>query len=56
MGEILEEQDAMELAEKFSRADVRKILLLACANLRAKSETNESKAVALKKLSEIFSR
>ena len=56
MGEILEERDAMELAEKFSRTDVRKILLLACANLRAKSETNESKAAALKKLSEIFSR
>lgn len=56
MGEILEERDAMELAEKFSRPDVRKILLLACANLRAKSESNEQKAIALKKLSEIFSR
>lgn len=56
MGEILEERDAMELAEKFSRPDVRKILLLACANLRAKSENNEQKAAALKKLSELFSR
>lgn len=56
MGEILEEQDALELAEKFSKADVRKILLLACANLRAKSEENEQKVSALKKISELFSR
>lgn len=56
MGELLEERDAAELSEKFSRADVRKILLLACANLRAKSDTNEQKAAALKKLSELFSR
>lgn len=56
MGEILEERDALELTEKFSKADVRKILLLACANLRAKSDNNEQKAVSLKKLSELFSR
>lgn len=56
MGEILEERDAMELAEKFSKSDVRKILLLACANLRAKSDANEQKVAGLKKLSEIFSR
>lgn len=55
MGEVLEEQEAFELAEKYSKPDVRKILLLACANLRAKSEENEQKVSALKKMSELFS-
>ncbi len=56
MGEILEEQDAFELLNRFSKSDVRKILLLACANLRAKSEENEQKAASLKKISELISR
>lgn len=53
MGEILEEQDALELVEKYSKQDVKKIILLSAANLRAKSPDNEQKANALKRLSEI---
>lgn len=53
MGEILEEQDALELTEKYSKQDVRKIILLSAANLRAKSPDNEQKFNMLKKLSEI---
>ncbi|HBH95347.1 MAG TPA: hypothetical protein DDX91_06310 [Ruminococcaceae bacterium] len=53
MGEILEEQDALELAEKYSKQDVRKIILLSAANLRAKSPDNEQKSSLLKKMSEI---
>ncbi len=52
MGEILEEQDALELTEKYSKQDVRKIILLSAANLRAKSPNNEQKANMLKKLAD----
>lgn len=55
MGEILDEQDCFALAEKYSKQDVKKILLLSAANLRAKSPDNEQKANNLKKLSEIVS-
>lgn len=53
MGEILDEQDVFELTEKYSKQDVKKIILLSAANLRAKSPDNEQKANALKRLSEI---
>lgn len=56
VGEVLEEKDAYELADKFSKSDVRKLLLLSCANLRAKSEENEQRVVAIKKMSELFLR
>ena len=52
MGELLDEQEATALLDRFSTTDIRLILLFACANLRAKSPDNEQKAAALKKLSE----
>ena len=52
MGELLDEQEATALLDRFSAVDIRQILLFACANLRAKSPDNEQKAAALKKLSE----
>lgn len=48
----MEEQDALELTEKYSKQDVRKIILLSAANLRAKSPNNEQKANMLKKLAD----
>ena len=56
MGEILEEQDVLELAEKYSKQDVKKIILLSAANLRAKSPDNEQKANAIKRLSDVVIR
>lgn len=52
MGELLDEQEAAALLDRFSAPDIRSMLLFACANLRAKSPDNEQKAAALKKLSE----
>lgn len=52
MGELLDEQEAAALLDRFSAVDIRQILLFACANLRAKSPDNDQKATALKKLSE----
>lgn len=52
MGELLDEQEAVALLDRFSAVDIRQILLFACANLRAKSPDNDQKATALKKLSE----
>ena len=52
MGELLDEQEAAALLDRFSAVDIRSMLLFACANLRAKSPDNEQKAAALKKLSE----
>ena len=52
MGELLDEQEAAALLDRFSAPDIRQMLLFACANLRAKSPDNEQKAAALKKLSE----
>ena len=52
MGELLDEQEAAALLDRFSAIDIRQILLFASANLRAKSPDNEQKATALKKLSE----
>ena len=52
MGELLDEQEAAALLDRFSAPDIRNMLLFACANLRAKSPDNEQKAAALKKLSE----
>lgn len=56
MGEILDEREVSSLLEKYGRADLRKLLLLASANLRAKSPENDQKANALKKLAEGLSR
>lgn len=56
MGEILEEQDALELADRYSKQDVRKILLFASANLRGKSVNNEQKSAYLKKMSDLVSK
>ena len=56
MGELLEEQDALELVEKYSKQDVKKILLMSAANLRAKSPDNEQKANAIKRMSHIVIR
>ena len=52
MGELLDEQEAAALLDRFSAIDIRQILLFASANLRAKSPDNDQKAAALKKLSE----
>jgi tRNA nucleotidyltransferase (CCA-adding enzyme) len=52
MGEILDEHEVTALLEKYSKADLRKLLLMASANLRAKSPENDQKANNLKKLSE----
>ena len=52
MGELLDEQEAAALLDRFSPADIRQLLLFASANLRAKSPDNEQKAAVLKKLSE----
>ena len=52
MGELLDEQEAAALLDRFSAVDIRSMLLFACANLRANSPDNEQKAAALKKLSE----
>ena len=52
MGELLDEQEAVALLDRFSAIDIRQILLFASANLRAKSPDNDQKATALKKLSE----
>lgn len=54
MGELLDEQEAVALLDRFSTTDVRQILLFACANLRAKSPDNDQKATSLKKLSEFI--
>lgn len=54
MGELLDEQEAVALLDRFSNAEIRLLLLFACANLRAKSPDNEQKAAALKKLSEFI--
>ncbi len=56
MGELLEEQDALDLVEKYSKQDVKKILLMSAANLRAKSPDNEQKANAIKRLSDVVIR
>lgn len=56
MGEILDEHEVNSLLEKYSRADLRKLLLLASANLRAKSPENDQKANNLKKLAESLSK
>lgn len=56
MGEILDEHEVSSLLEKYSRADLRKLLLLASANLRAKSPENDQKANNLKKLAESLSK
>ena len=56
MGEILDEREVSSLLEKYSKADLRKLLLLASANLRAKSPENDQKANALKKLADGLSR
>lgn len=56
MGELLEEQDALELVEKYSKQDVKKILLMSAANLRAKSPDNEQKANAIKRMSDAVIR
>ena len=56
MGELLEEQDALELVEKYSKQDVKKILLMSAANLRAKSPDNEQKANAIKRMSDVVIR
>lgn len=56
MGEILDEREVTALLEKYSRVDLRKLLLLASANLRAKSPENDQKANALKKLADGISR
>lgn len=56
IGEILDEREVSALLEKYSRVDLRKLLLLASANLRAKSPDNDQKANALKKLADGISR
>lgn len=52
MGEILDEHEVASLLEKYGKADLRKMLLLASANLRAKSPENDAKANNLKKLAD----
>ncbi|MCM1054608.1 MAG: hypothetical protein NC394_03710 [Bacteroides sp.] len=56
MGEILDEREVTALLEKYGKADMRKLLLLASANLRAKSPENDQKANSLKKLADSISR
>lgn len=56
MGEILDEHEVTLLLEKYGKADLRKLLLLASANLRAKSPENDQKANNLKKLAESLSK
>ena len=55
-GELINDQNLSEITERFSRAEVRKLLLLASANIRAKNPDNEPKAAAVKKLAETLSR
>lgn len=52
MGEIINEQNLPEMTERFSKGEVRKLMLFASANIRAKNADNEPKAAAVKKLAE----
>ncbi|MCM1298845.1 MAG: hypothetical protein NC203_07240 [Firmicutes bacterium] len=56
MGELVNEQNLSEMTERFSKGEIRKLLLLAYANIRAKNPDNEQKAAALKKLAETLPR
>lgn len=56
LGEIINEQNLSEMTERFSKGEIRKLLLLASANIRAKNPDNEPKAASLKKLAETLPR
>lgn len=56
MGEILDEHEIPLLLEKYTKSDLRKLLLFASANLRAKAPDNDQKANNLKKLAESLTR
>lgn len=52
IGEIIGETDIIELTEKYGKSELRKLLLLASANIRAKSPENDQKANNVKKLAD----
>lgn len=52
IGEVINEQNIQEMTERFSKPEVRKLLLFASSNIRAKNPDNEPKAANLKKLAE----
>lgn len=52
IGEVIGETDIIALTEKYGKTDLRKLLLLASANLRAKSPENDQKANNIKKLAD----